>query len=33
MDHFISLEQAIQMTTTFRGNKESILLPQYKGPV
>jgi hypothetical protein len=31
MDHFISIEQAIRMTTTFRENKESILLPQYKG--
>jgi hypothetical protein len=31
MDHFISLDQAIQMTTTFRENRDKILAPDYKG--
>lgn len=31
MDHFISLDQAIQMTTLFRENRETILMDELKG--
>lgn len=31
MNNFISLAQAIAMTTTYRKNKESILDPKYEG--
>lgn len=31
MNHFISLEQAVQMTTTFRENKDRVLQDQYQG--
>ena len=31
MDHLISLEQAVQMTTTFRENKDKILQDGYQG--
>lgn len=31
MNHFISLAQAIQMTTAFRENRDTILADPYKG--
>lgn len=31
MDHFISLDQAIQMTTAFRENRDKFLAPDYQG--
>jgi len=31
MNHFISLDQAIQMTTTYRENRNTILAPNYQG--
>ena len=31
MNHFISLEQAVQMTRTFRENKDRIVGEEYKG--
>ena len=30
MNHFISLDQAIQMTTLYRQQKENILSPEYR---
>ena len=31
MSNFISLQQAITMTTTYRNQKENVLAPAYKG--
>lgn len=31
MDHFISLAQAVEMTTTFRENRDKILATNYQG--
>ena len=31
MNHFISLQKAVEMTTRYRAEKENVLAPAYKG--